>query len=237
MSCKTFESLIALHVEGDLTAAETEELERHLRGCAVCRGFADEMRASQRALKKHGRSAVDPAVLAGIRTGVLRRIERRRRAWPGIAVPRPRRFPTRVLALAASLVLVLGAAVLLLRWGEISRPEPAWESSEIEPAPTAPTAAPTPTHAPPPAPEPATPPTPTGPRQAVPRQALPRQAVPRPVEEPATPRIAAQQELPASPRSAEEPMVIKLVSDDLVIYWLVEPEATQEEKDHEISTT
>ncbi len=238
MSCESYESLIALHVEGDLTPAETEELERHLRDCAACRRFADEMRASQRALKEHGRAAVDPAVLAGIRAGVLRRIERRQRAWPRIVLPRPRRLPTRVLALAASLVLMVGAVVLLLYWDEIGRPEaPAWQHAEIEPAPPAPTPEPTPTPAPPPAP-----PAPeaermaSGPRQAGPRQAGPRQAGPRRVEEPVTPRIA-QQELPASPRSAEQPMVIKLVSDDLVIYWLVEPEATQEEKDHEISTT
>lgn len=243
MSCGSYESLIAFHVEGDLTPAETAELERHLRDCAACRRFADEMRASQRAIKEHGRAAIDPAVLAGIRAGVLRRIERRRRAWPRIVLPGTRRLSAPVLALAASLVLVVGAAVLLRHWDKIRPREPAWHSAETAPAPPIPTAEPTLRDVPS-APEPATPPTSTRPpapeakRPATgPRQAAPRQAAPRPVEEPATPRIAVQQELPASPRSVEEPMVIKLVSDDLVIYWLVEPDATQKEIDHEISTT
>jgi len=245
MSCEMFESLIALHVEGDLTAAEAEELAKHLRICAACRDFAEEMRASQRALKKHGRAAIEPAVLAGIRAGVLRKIERRRRGWlpvmQGIAaaVPRPRRFSPRALALAASLVLVLGAVVALLRWGEISRPEePAWQSSEIEPVPPAARVEPIPAQAP----SPVLPSAPERPPEPVPTSPPPAPGAerpgpgPQPVEELAATRIAAQQVPPAAPRPAAEPMMIKLVSDDLVIYWLVEPDPTQEETNHEVTT-
>ena len=51
MSCKRFEWLIALYVEGDLPERRARNVERHLAACAECRRFAEELKASQGALK------------------------------------------------------------------------------------------------------------------------------------------------------------------------------------------
>jgi len=51
MNCKRFERLIALHVEGDLAERQARNVESHLAGCATCRRFADELKASQGAMK------------------------------------------------------------------------------------------------------------------------------------------------------------------------------------------
>jgi len=51
MNCKRFERLIALYVEGDLAERQVRKVEFHLAGCAACRRFADELKASQGAMK------------------------------------------------------------------------------------------------------------------------------------------------------------------------------------------
>jgi predicted anti-sigma-YlaC factor YlaD len=91
MTCREYEPLIALYVEGDLV---DQELERHLAECSDCREVLEDLRVSQAALKEL--SVVDAAFLSAVRSGVLARIERRRRsAWPWVA------------ALAAALIVAV----------------------------------------------------------------------------------------------------------------------------------
>jgi hypothetical protein len=81
MTCREYEPLIALYVEGDLS---DRDLERHLAECPDCRELLGDFRASQAALKEL--VAVDAAFLSAVRSGVLAKIESRRRmTWPWVA--------------------------------------------------------------------------------------------------------------------------------------------------------
>ena len=81
MTCREYEPLIALYVEGDLN---DRDVERHLAECSDCRELLDDFRASQAALKEL--AAVDVGFLSAVRSGVLAKIESRRRiAWPWVA--------------------------------------------------------------------------------------------------------------------------------------------------------
>jgi len=96
MTCREYEPLIALYVEGDLN---DRDVERHLAECSDCRELLEDLRVSQAALKEL--SVVDAAFLSAVRSGVLGRIERRRRrAWPWIAA----------LAAAAALIVAVSTA-------------------------------------------------------------------------------------------------------------------------------
>jgi anti-sigma factor RsiW len=99
MTCREYEPLIALYVEGDLDDAAVE---RHVTECAACRELLEDLRASQAALKEFALDPVDPALLIGVRSGVLARIGERR----GIA------WPLRWISVAA---LAAGAALLVLQ--------------------------------------------------------------------------------------------------------------------------
>ena len=81
MTCREYEPLIALYVEGDLN---DREVDRHLAECSACRELLEDLQASQAALKEL--SAVDVALLSAVRSGVLAKIESRRlAAWPWVA--------------------------------------------------------------------------------------------------------------------------------------------------------
>ncbi len=237
MSCERYQEMIALEVGGDLPASDTERLEQHLLSCDACRRFAAEMRDSQRAVSLLAGAPVDPEVLASIRAGVLREVERSGRHRS----PIPFRLPPRVLALAAALAVALGA-LLLLRTGEprTGKQEATGAPRVVEavPAPEPPAAVSQPA---------TTQPTTSQESIAEPVAAESVRAAPmdQPAPEPRPPvtvshetRVAAAPIPPAPGTPAAEPMVIKLVSEeaDLVIYWLVHPpaEATKE-KTHEIS--
>ncbi len=253
MSCADFELMIALDAGGDLPAANGERLARHLPTCAECRRFADEMRDSQRAVALLAGAPLDQKVLAAVRAGVLREIER---SGERTMVPFPRRgaglgrLPSRVLALAAALVAALGA-LLLLRSGGFGagpREEPApgprvAEVPAAEPSATPPPVDPTPI---------ALTPRPTAEEMPAPaavtadRVAADRPAAEDPIEETThespkpgprdTVSLAIQSATPPAAVAAittateppAEPMVIKLVSEeaDVVIYWLVQPAPT-----------
>jgi hypothetical protein len=94
MTCREYEPLIALYVEGDLN---DRDVERHLAECSDCRELLGDLRVSQAALKEL--ATVDAAFLSAVRSGVLARIaDKRRIVWPWIA------------AFAAAVVLI--AAIL-----------------------------------------------------------------------------------------------------------------------------
>ena len=71
MSCKRFERLIALHVEGDLAERQVCNVEFHLAGCAACRRFADELKVSQVALKNLRHETICQADLRVLRQRVI----------------------------------------------------------------------------------------------------------------------------------------------------------------------
>jgi hypothetical protein len=81
MTCREYEPLIALYVEGDLN---DRDVEMHLAECSDCRELLEDLKVSQAALKEL--AAVDPVFLSAVRSGVHARIERRRlTAWPWVA--------------------------------------------------------------------------------------------------------------------------------------------------------
>lgn len=111
MTCESWRKAMALDAGGNLPPAEADALRRHLRGCAACRRFAEEMAASQRALRRFAGRPLDEASLARVRRRVLAGIAdggaSRLRHFSG----RPRNA-VRWLALAAGLV----AALVVWRW-------------------------------------------------------------------------------------------------------------------------
>jgi len=78
MACARFEPLIALHVGGELVAPEVEA---HLRTCAECRGFAEELEHSQAALRSLREEEAPAAALAEVRGRVLDEIASRKPSW------------------------------------------------------------------------------------------------------------------------------------------------------------
>ena len=111
MTCREYEPLIALYVEGDLN---DRDVELHVAQCPGCRELLEDLRASQASLKEP--ASVDAALLAAVRSGVLAKIENRRlRAWPlvlafaiavalMVAIPPVPRKPAAVRGGADSLV-------------------------------------------------------------------------------------------------------------------------------------
>ena len=77
MSCRRYEEWLALEAGGDLPPEKAAELSRHMSECGNCRRAAEELRASQAALRAFHRSPVEEqrldaaraAVLAELRTG------------------------------------------------------------------------------------------------------------------------------------------------------------------------
>ncbi len=84
MSCTKFERLIALYVENDLAPGEAGVVESHLAACESCREFAEEMRASQAALKMLRNEYIEPSEFEQVRARVL---TARPRAWLSPAWP------------------------------------------------------------------------------------------------------------------------------------------------------
>ena len=78
MACAKFEPLIALHVGGDEV---TPEVEAHLRTCAECRRFAEELERSQAALRSLREEEAPAAALAEVRGRVLDRVASRKPSW------------------------------------------------------------------------------------------------------------------------------------------------------------
>lgn len=218
---------LALFAGGDLGPDESAPVEAHLAACPACRELVAGLRESHAGVAALAGEPMDPAALARIRQAVRRRIleegarETRRPAW--------------ALALAAGLVLAVIAAAVWLRAGAPDAgptPAPAERVAELPGAPADPPAPPpespaeteegrtpaaTSSPLPPIPPVPPAPPAPPARRAAAP--------------DPPTRRAAAEPMARPAPPSATEPMVIQVVSNDpdIVFYWLVEPEETEDE--------
>jgi anti-sigma factor RsiW len=107
MTCREYEPLLALYVEGDL---DDRKVEQHLAECAHCRELLVDLQASQAMLKDLSSGAVDAALLSAVRSGVLSKT-RPRRVWHWVAacaavavlvalIPSPGRPPSQHVAIA-----------------------------------------------------------------------------------------------------------------------------------------
>jgi anti-sigma factor RsiW len=208
---------LALWAGGDLPPAAAARLEEHLAGCPECRALAEGLRASQHALAALAAEPIDPEALARVRRGVLRRLDERR-------PPRP--AAPWLYAAAAALAL---AALGLGLWLRGSTPaQPAEVAAQPQAAPAAPLEAP---RGAPPGAADAT----TAPREerktevaAADTELAPPESPPAPPS--AEPPVQRAAVTPA-PEAATESIVIQIVSDDpdIVFYWLVEPEESEDE--------
>jgi putative zinc finger protein len=71
MSCKDFETLIALYVEGDLSEPDRQRVESHLRPCWECWNLAEDLKESQAVLKSIRENVPSQAMLSSVRARVL----------------------------------------------------------------------------------------------------------------------------------------------------------------------
>lgn len=71
MSCKDFEHLIALHVEGDDSESERQRVESHLRTCSDCWDLAEDLKESQAVFKSIRENMPNQATLSAVRARVM----------------------------------------------------------------------------------------------------------------------------------------------------------------------
>lgn len=81
MSCGFSKHLLALHVEGDLSAGRAEMTSSHVRGCEDCRRFLEELRITQSLLRSHRSETVRPSDCTPMRRAVMSIIEEQREGF------------------------------------------------------------------------------------------------------------------------------------------------------------
>ena len=67
MTCARYESDLALHAERDLPPADVPAVEAHLRECAECRRFLEDLRASQSLVHELAAEPIGEEALADLR--------------------------------------------------------------------------------------------------------------------------------------------------------------------------
>jgi hypothetical protein len=104
MTCARYENDLALYVERDLPSAEVPAVEAHLGGCAECRRFLDDLRASQSLVRGLATESIDADELANLRERVI----------AAVSSPAPSRGhrASGVLWTAAAAVVVVGVGAL-----------------------------------------------------------------------------------------------------------------------------
>ena len=112
MNCRRIEQLLPLYVEGDLKSSLTIQIASHLELCGRCNWLADEFKESQSWLRSHEAPAFDDAFVGDLKRSVLARV-----AEPGARASLFSSWITQwnrrqVLALAATLLLVVGMLTL-----------------------------------------------------------------------------------------------------------------------------
>src|SRR5262245_21751564 len=113
MSCKTFEELIALYVEGDLDSSRARDVEGHLKSCLSCQMLLAGLEASQAMVREMPAESPDPASLNVVRQRVMREVSRRqtsRHPWSRFFEWRP------AWALAVAALATLGFLVQWQLW-------------------------------------------------------------------------------------------------------------------------
>ena len=109
MSCRKFERLIALYVEGDLSGREEGQLRDHLEACPLCSQFAEELGETQRLAKTVYRQPVEAAVLRQVRQNVMAEVQadlRYPRRWFDLILPRRWSWP--YVSAGIGITLMLG---------------------------------------------------------------------------------------------------------------------------------
>jgi hypothetical protein len=124
MKCGRYESMIALDVEGDLSARHAARLALHLESCAGCRLFAEEMRESQTWWKSLKLETPPSSVVTEVRWQKPRRII----PWPFLRW--------------ASLAVTAGFLLAMLAGVVSRRPELVPPKVEVATAKVAPPSAP-----------------------------------------------------------------------------------------------
>jgi len=81
MHCTDWEECIALHVGGDLPAAEAAAVERHLAACAECQALWSGMKKSLELLQGVHAEELPQASYTAVRARVLAELEGRRAWW------------------------------------------------------------------------------------------------------------------------------------------------------------
>jgi hypothetical protein len=110
MQCTQYRQWIQERLDGTLGAIRTAELERHLDGCASCRAFDADL------LTIHDATAsLEPlAPPDGVWLQIAGRLVQEGRVARPPAVPTPQAWPTALLAIAAALILAVGASIVML---------------------------------------------------------------------------------------------------------------------------
>jgi anti-sigma factor (TIGR02949 family) len=106
--CERVDGLVTPYVDGEISQADRDEIDRHLRACPPCRG---RVRAEQaiHALMRDRRSALSSEVPAALRARCASAARLARAGFGNAVAWRARVIP---FALAASLVLVVAGAFL-----------------------------------------------------------------------------------------------------------------------------
>ncbi|MGH7443642.1 MAG: zf-HC2 domain-containing protein, partial [Longimicrobiales bacterium] len=135
------DALLVAYADDALTPSERGAVEAHLVSCAECRARVDEERAlAQRAAAVLGVGAPDEAAVPSFED-VLRRTERTDATSAGtIDADRTRRRSLKPLALAATLIIALGAgwiARVLFRSPEFNAPAQRTEAASDDAAESA----------------------------------------------------------------------------------------------------
>ena len=105
--CHQIDSFVTPFVDGDITRADRDFVDRHLQACRACRGRVNAERAVHALLRARRSALAETAVPPGLRArcvslgGSNAPVSRVGRSWRARAMP---------LALAASLVLVVAGA-------------------------------------------------------------------------------------------------------------------------------
>ncbi|MGH7249247.1 MAG: anti-sigma factor family protein, partial [Pseudomonadota bacterium] len=97
MSCDEIRELLSAYIDGELDAARSLEVERHLEGCAACEAVSARLRDLGEAVRTHAPYYRAPASL-------------RSRLRASVGVPAKEKAPARAWgrwAMAASLVIAV----------------------------------------------------------------------------------------------------------------------------------
>lgn len=133
------EAVINEYIEGGLTAAERDDVARHLAGCAACRALADDLHELARAARNL--AGVEPPAAVWRRLEARLRSERSGKSFGDARrTAASARAPRYIVAgLAAAAVLVI-AAVVGLRVGPGSHQKPNGPAVATTPSPAVPAA-------------------------------------------------------------------------------------------------
>jgi len=92
LNCKFSEELLALYVEGDLSAAHAGKVEHHLGACARCREIATELRDSLDLFKTFRGYGIDATDITDMHRRVRREVQIAEKGSPGLVLQLERAF-------------------------------------------------------------------------------------------------------------------------------------------------